>query len=176
MFLQIAILKVRQPAWEESMNLKHLFVAVPTALSILGNWTANAGQTMNQAGAIACVNDKWDVKEPEKGHKLVDYAGRCVLIPDDAAAPKSTEDCVGKYEFMPDESYKASGTCTEKFKEAADTLTHTWEESSDLKEYPYKFTGGAGKYEGASGGGTYTMDELTDTLFGGKYKGQIIVP
>src|SRR5262245_65062637 len=97
MFLQIAILKVRQPAWEESMNLKHLFVAVPTALSILGNWTANAGQTMNQAGAIACVNDKWDVKEPEKGHKLVDYVGRCVLILTVTVARKSPKAGLEKY-------------------------------------------------------------------------------
>ena len=27
------------------MNLKQLFVAVPTALCVLGNWTANAGET-----------------------------------------------------------------------------------------------------------------------------------
>ena len=79
-------------------------------------WPANAGQTINEAGAIACVNDKWDEKEPEKGHKLVDYAGRCVTIPDDPAAPKYTEDCVGKYEYMPDESWKGSGTCTYTFK------------------------------------------------------------
>ena len=64
------------------MNLKYLFVAVPAALCILGSWAANAGQTINEAGALACMNDKWDEKEVEKGHKLVDYAGRCVLIPD----------------------------------------------------------------------------------------------
>jgi hypothetical protein len=37
-------------------------------------------------------------------------------------------------------------------------------------------TGGTGKYDGVSGGGTYTLDGLTDTLFGGKYKGQLILP
>ena len=56
------------------MNLKHLFVAVPATLFILGNGAANAGQTINEAGALACVTDKWDEKEVEKGHKLVDYA------------------------------------------------------------------------------------------------------
>ena len=30
---------------------------------------------------MACVNDKWDEKEPEKGHKLVDDASRCVAHP-----------------------------------------------------------------------------------------------
>ena len=58
------------------------------------------------------MNDKWDEKEVEKGHKLVDYAGRCVNVPNDPAAPKVAEDCVGKYEYMPDGSYKGSGTCT----------------------------------------------------------------
>ena len=158
------------------MNLKHWFVTVPAALCILGNSTANAGQTINEAGAVACVADKWDEKEFEKGHKLVDYAGRCVLIPDDNAVPKYTSDCSGKYEYMPDGSYKGSGTCALKFKEAADTATHTWEEGSDLKDNPYKYTGGTGKYQGVSGGGTYTYDNLTDTLAGGKYKGQKILP
>ena len=104
------------------MHLKHLFIAVPAALLILGNGAANAGQTINDVGAIACVNDKWDEKEVDKGHKLVDYAGRCVDVPDDAAAPKSTADCVGKYEYMPDESWKGSGTCTYTFK-GGDKLT-----------------------------------------------------
>jgi hypothetical protein len=76
------------------MNLKHLFVAVPATLFLLATGAVNAGQTINEAGALACVTDKWDEKEVEKGHKLVDYAGRCVGIPDDPAAPKYTEDCV----------------------------------------------------------------------------------
>jgi len=158
------------------MNLKYLFAAVPAALMFISSGAANAGQTINEAGALACVTDKWDEKEVEKGHKLVDYAARCVAIPDDPAAPKNAEDCVGKYEYMPDGSYKGSGTCTYKFKEAGDTLTDTWEEGSDLKDNPYKYTGGTGKYKGASGGGTYTYDNLTDTLAGGRYKGQLVLP
>ena len=55
-------------------------------------------------------------------------------------------------------------------------MTHTWEEGSDLKGNPYKTTGGTGKYKGASGGGTYTYENLTDTLAGGRYKGTIQLP
>ena len=40
-----------------------------------------AGETIEESGAIACVNDKWDEKEIAEGHKLVVYAGRCVKIP-----------------------------------------------------------------------------------------------
>jgi hypothetical protein len=157
------------------MNLTKLLVGLPAAVFILGNGMANAGQTINEAGAIAFVVDKWDEKEPEKGHKLVDMAARTVAIPDDPAAPKYTEDCVGKYEYMADERWKGSGTCTYTFK-SGDKMYDSWEEGSDLKEYPYKITGGTGKYEGASGGGTYFYENLTDTLSGGTYKGQLVLP
>ena len=155
------------------MTFKHLFVAMPAALFVLAG-PANAVQTINEAGALACVNDKWDEKEVEKGHKLVDYAGRCVHIPDDTAAPFAT-DCVGKYEYKPDESWKGTGTCTNTYK-GGDKTSLTWEEGSHLKESPYKITGGTGKYQGASGGGTYTLEELTDTLMGGSYKGKVELP
>jgi hypothetical protein len=98
------------------MNLTQLFVVVPIALVIRGNGAANAGQTLDDVGAIACVNDKWDETEPDKGYKLVDYAGRCVNIPDDPAAPKTTEDCAGNYEYMPNGSWKGAGACTSTFK------------------------------------------------------------
>jgi len=86
------------------MNFKQLSVALPAVLLLLGSGAAKAGQTINDAGTMACVTDKWDEKEQEKGHKLVDAAMRCVLIPDDSAAPKVTEDCAGKYEYMPTEA------------------------------------------------------------------------
>jgi hypothetical protein len=163
------------------MNLNCVFVASTAVFLTLGIGEVKAGQTINDGpGAIACVNDKWDVKEPEKGHKLVDYAGRCVNIPDDVAAPKSTGDCVGKYEYMPDGSWKGSGTCVYVTKgtdnKSGDKVNMTWEEGSHLKEYTYKNTGGTGKFEGAGGGGTYTLEELTDTLLGGKYKGTTELP
>jgi hypothetical protein len=158
------------------MTLKHLFVAVPAALLVLGCGAANAGNTIKKVGVLACVVDKWNEKEPDKGHKLVDYAGRCVNIPDDPpATPKSTDDCVGKYEYMPNGSWKGAGTCTKTFKDR-DTISEAWEEGSHLKEYSFKITGGTGKYQGASGGGTYTNETLTDTLTGGRYNGKIELP
>jgi hypothetical protein len=157
------------------MNLKQLFVTMPTALLLLGPWAAYAGEAIDEAGALACVTDEWNESEPDKGHKLVDFAARCVGIPDDPAAPKYAEDCVGKYEYMPDESWKGSGTCTYTFK-GGDKMYDTFEEGSHLKEYSYKITGGTGKYEGASGGGTYMYENLTDTLAGGTYKGKLELP
>jgi hypothetical protein len=55
------------------MSAKQLFIAVPAALFILGSGTANAGETINEAGALAGVTDKWNESEPDKGHKLVEY-------------------------------------------------------------------------------------------------------
>jgi hypothetical protein len=150
------------------------FYATAAALLAIAAGPAIAGST-EEAGVLVCVTDKWNEKEPEKGHKLVDYAGRCVAVPDDAKAEKYTEDCVGKYEFMPDESWKSSGSCTLTFKSGG-TRTDTWEEGSHLKEYPYKTTGGTGKFAGASGGGTYFYENLTDTLAGGTYKGTLVLP
>jgi hypothetical protein len=155
------------------MHLKLLFAIVPAALLVLGVGMANA-QAINEAGAIACVNDKWDVKEPEKDHELVDYAGRCVSVPDESTEPKYTMECVGKYEYMPDGSWTGAGTCTDTFK-SGDTKIESWEEGSHLKEYKYKYTGGTGKYQGATGGGTYTLEELTDKLLGGRYKGELML-
>ncbi|MGB8709185.1 MAG: hypothetical protein WCD39_05385 [Methyloceanibacter sp.] len=157
------------------MNLKHLFVTVPAALLILGNGAANAGQAIDRLGAVVCITDKLDEKEPEKGHKLVDSVQRCVLIQNDAAAEKATQDCVGKYEYMPDASWKGNGTCTDNYK--GGKIYESWEEGSHLnKEYTWKYTGGTGKYEGASGGGTYFYESLTDTLAGGTYKGKLVLP
>jgi len=157
------------------MDFKQLFVAVPLALLVLGNSAAKAGQTINEAGALVCVADKWDESEPDKGHKLVDFGGRCVLVPDDPTASKSTEDCVGKYEYLPDGSWKGSGTCTWTFK-GGDKVYESWEEGSHLKEYTCKFAGGTGKYQNASGIGTYTSENLTDTLSIGRYKGKLELP
>ena len=155
------------------MKLTQLFVTVLAAPFILGSGAANAGETIKEAGAIACINDKWDEKEVEKGHKLVDYAGRCVHIPGEAA-PFAT-DCVGKYEYMPDESWKGTGTCTNTYK-GGDKTSLTWEEGSHLKEYSFKLTGGTGKYDGAKGGGTYIYENLTDALSGGTYKETMQLP
>ena len=158
------------------MKLKNLFIAVPVTLSVLVPCMANASQTIKKEGAIACVVDKWDEKEPEKGHKLVEYAGRCVNVPSDPAVlPLATDDCTGNYEYMPDGSWKGTGTCSLTFK-GGDKLSETWEEGSHLKEYIFKITGGTGKYEGAKGGGTYFYESLTDTLSGGTYKGTIELP
>ena len=164
----------RPLANENMVNPKQLFVAGLAALFILESGAANAGEPVKDTGAMACVTDKWDEKEPEKGHKLVDAVMRCVLIPDDAAEPKISQDCAGNYEYMPDGSWKGTGTCTDNY--PGGKISLTWEEGSQLKEYTYTKTSGTGKYQGVKGGGTYMYENLTDTLSGGRYKGTIQLP
>ncbi len=158
------------------MTLRSL-LCMSAALLIADAPAAMAGKTVDEAGTMACVIDKWNETEPKKGHKLVDYASRCVLVPDDSAAPKVTEACEGKYEYMPPDgkSWQASGTCTDTVK-GGDTKSFTWEEGSHLTAYPYKYIGGTGRYQGASGSGTYIYENLTDTLVGGRYKGKLMLP
>ena len=38
------------------MKPRHLLAAVPAVLIVITSGTANAGQTINEAGALACVN------------------------------------------------------------------------------------------------------------------------
>jgi hypothetical protein len=155
------------------MTLQHIILAA-TGVAILSSaGPATAGERINVAGTMACVNDKWDETEPNKGHKLVTYAGRCVVVPDDRAAQKYVEDCAGNYEFMPDGSWKSRGTCTVNFKGSDDKVFLDWEEGSQLKDYVYTFTGGTGKFDGSKGGGTYKTEELTSTLYGGRKDGQL---
>jgi hypothetical protein len=156
-------------------TLKRLLAVVPAILVAVSADSANAGRTIEDAGTISCVMDKWDETEREKGHKLAKSANRCVLIPDDPKAPKATEDCTGTYEYLPDGSWKASGTCTDTY-QGGDKATLNWEEGSHLKEYIYMKTGGTGKYQGVTGGGTYMYESLTDTLVGGRYKGKLELP
>ena len=49
------------------MNFMHVLVASTAAFLIIGSGSAKAGQTIKDVGAIACVNDKWDVKSLKKG-------------------------------------------------------------------------------------------------------------
>lgn len=123
----------------------------------------------DETGVIVCMTDKWDEKEITKGHKVVDYAGRCITVPHDTSRESIVSDCVGKYEYMPDGSWKGVGTGTDHFK-SGDTRTFTWDEGSDLKEYKYTNTGGTGKFQSAKGGGTYVYQAISDTVSAGTYK------
>ena len=155
------------------MTPKQFLIAA--ALLVVTQGSANASQSFEESGALVCVTDKWAETEPEKSHKPVDAAMRCGVVPDNPALEKYAQDCTGKYDYMPDGSWKSAGSCTNSFK-SGDKSYETWEEGSHLKEYTYKKTGGTGKYAGASGGGTYMYEGVTDTVFGGRYKGQLILP
>ena len=157
------------------MTRKQLLYAFPAVMTIFGTTAALGGKTVVEEGSRACVVDKWAVSEPEKDHKLVDYAGRCIYFPDDPAMPKGSDVCTGKVEYMPDGSWKGSGTCNTTL-QGGDKKTVSWEEGSHLKENVFKYTGGTGKYTGAAGGGTYTSENITDSTIIGKYKGKADLP
>ena len=89
------------------MTSKQFLIAA--ALLVVSQGSANAGQSFEESGVLVCVTDKWDETEPEKGHKMVDAAMRCGVVPDDPALEKYAQDCTGKYEYMPDGSWKSAG-------------------------------------------------------------------
>ncbi len=58
-----------------------------------GSGCRTTGPRQSKGGrtrVIVCVSDKWDEKEIGKDHKVVDYAGRCVKVPDAPSAAKTT--------------------------------------------------------------------------------------
>lgn len=146
-----------------------IFAATTAVMAVIALWGASSAGTKD-GGVIVCVNDKWDETEPEKGHKFVEYAGRCVKVPDDTSAAKVIEQCSGNYEYLPDSTWKGSGSCTATFADG-DQVFSNWEENSAAKAWPYKVTGGTGKYKDANGGGTYFYENLNDSLAAGRYSG-----
>jgi hypothetical protein len=135
----------------------------------------DAAEKVDEPGVIVCVSDKWDEKEIGKNHKVVDYAGRCVKVPDAASANKTTEECNGKYEYKPDGTWQAAGTCLVTVKEG-ETMSIAWQEGSGLDLNTYQANGGTGRFKGVTGGGTYKYDQLTTTLFGGRYHSKWELP
>lgn len=131
-----------------------------------------AGKSEAESGALVCVTDKWTETEPEKGHKLADSVQRCVVVRDKPDELTYLQQCTAKYEYLPDGSWKSKGECTNTYK-SGDKSYETFEEGSHLKEYTYKKNGGTGKFENVGGGGTYMYEAVTDTLFGGRFKGTI---
>ena len=59
--------------------LKSLIVAVPVL--VLGSGLANAGKTIDVAGTMACVNDKWNESEPGKGHSWPNMPADALSFP-----------------------------------------------------------------------------------------------
>jgi hypothetical protein len=155
------------------MSPKQFLIAA--ALLVVTQGAAHASQSFQESGVLVCVTDKWAETVPEKGHKLVDAAMRCGVVPDSPALEKYAQDCTAKYEYMADGSWKGSGTCTNSYK-SGDKSYESFEEGSHLQPYTYKKTGGTGRYAGASGGGTYMYEGVTDVVFGGRYKGELTLP
>jgi len=157
------------------LDLRLLLVAFAALPVMMNADAARAAKSEAESGVLVCVTDKWTETEPEKGHKLADGVMRCVVVRDGAEEQKYLQECTAKYESRPDGSWKSNGACTNTYK-SGDKSYETYEEGSHLKEYTYTKKGGTGKYENITGGGTYMYEAVTDTLFGGRYKGTIEWP
>ena len=109
-----------------------------------------------------------DAKEPDKGHKLVDYAGRCVTIPDDpAATPMATDDCVGNYEYSLMGAGTARGPATSllKVETSCTRAVRRVRTSRNIRSRSPV----APANTNAPAAAARTLDNLTDTLGGGRY-------
>ena len=50
------------------------------------------------------------------------------------------------------------------------------QEGSGMEQNTYQATGGTDRFNGVTGGGTYKYDQLTTTLFGGRYHSKWELP
>ena len=50
------------------------------------------------------------------------------------------------------------------------------QEGSGMEQNTYQATGGTDRFNGVTGGGTYKYDQLTTTLFGGRYRSKWELP
>ena len=55
---------------------------IAAALLVVTQGFANASQSLEESGGTCLLTDKWAETEPEKGHKMVDAAMRCGVVPD----------------------------------------------------------------------------------------------
>ena len=159
------------------MNLKQFFIAVPAALLLVAAGPANAGESVKKWGHGAYATVVLDVLELDEGHSVMWWRGEGVEVDDDPSSPThlNTGDCVLVLETMPDETYSGSGFCTFTDRDGDKYFLKHWV-GSGMEESRYEYTGGTGKWTGATGGGTYVLEELTDTLSAFRYKGVIELP
>lgn len=158
-------------------KLMAMSATVAAALLLAAAGTANAGEGIESSGYEAFRTNVWDVLELDEGHSLAWWRGEGVYFDDDPSAVDhmSTGECAGTYEFMPDESYTVTGFCTYTDRDGDKHFVKWWE-GSDMEEGRYEYIGGTGKYAGATGGGTYVGEELTDTLSAFTTKGVMELP
>ena len=143
--------------------ITHMTPALAAAgilLMISGNlvW---AQQKIEEAGMDIVLRDQ-QVSELEKGHIVILVNEKGASIADDPSNPlHMTEvDCIGMIEEFPDKTFKGGGYCTNTDREG-DKAFARWSASSDMPESRYEIVGGTGKFEGAKGGGTATITELS---------------
>lgn len=157
-------------------KLMAMSAAIAAALLLGAAEAANAGERIEESGHEAFATIVWDELELDEGHSFAWWRGEGVGFDDDPTSPAylNTGDCAATYEFMPDDTYKASGFCTYTDRDG-DKWFVKWWEGSDMEEGRYEYTGGTGKYAGVTGGGTYTGEELTDTLSTFTYEGVMVL-
>ena len=157
--------------------MKYFFAAIAAALLLVAAGAANAGERIEESGHEAFATIVWDELELDEGHSLAWWRGDGVGFDDDPTSPAHlvTADCAGTYEFMPDETYTVTGFCTYTTRDG-DKYYLKWWESPGMEEGRYEYTGGTGKFAGITGGGTYTGEELTDTLSTSQFEGVMELP
>lgn len=139
--------------------------------------TAQAGERVEQSGHEAFATDVWEMLQLGEGHSVALWRGRGVAYADDPESPLhlAAVDCAGSFEFMPDGTSKESGHCTYTTVDG-DKLFDRWWQSPGMESARYEWIGGTGKWAGATGGGSYSVTQLSESLLSVSYRGAVERP
>jgi hypothetical protein len=149
-------------------------VAVAMLLSTAG--LTKAQEIKKEEGVDSFVFET-RVLELDEGHSVMLTFGQGVEVAADPSMPThmSAIDCAGMIENFPDKTYKGNGYCTLTAADGS-KLFQRWQEGTDMAEGRYETFGGTGKFEGAKGGGTYTVGEIPNGRGVSMWKGTTEYP
>ena len=146
-------------------------------VAMLAAGAANAGDRITENGHEALVTDLWETLELGEGHSVALWRGRGIAYSDNPDSPMhlAVLDCAGSFEFMADGKSRDSGHCSYTTRDG-DKLFDSWWRAPDMEVSRYEWIGGTGKWAGISGGGTYSVTQLSDSLLSIDYSGVLDLP
>ena len=137
----------------------HGLVAASVLLMSMADF-AWAQQSLEEAGRDFVVRDN-QVTELEEGHTVILVNEKGVTMTDDPSNPlnMTAVDCKGIFEEFSDGKYHGNGYCTNTDRDGHKLISR-WSVSSDTGDR-YQVAGGTGKFEGAKGEGTPTVNDVS---------------
>ena len=155
------------------MKVEQLLLSGALALVLVAP-AATASQSIDQSGTEVFTTEVWKNIELGKDRSSAIWQGLGAVEADDPEMPlhRATANCVGIYEFGPGDRSTAQGRCAYTLQDG-EKIFLEWGHDQENPQPHYRWTGGTGRYQGASGGGTYALEQLDNGLSVGTFNGTL---